>query len=302
MSPVARKKSPPPSRAGQDLELVRAIMSGSVESWHAFVDRFTGLIMSVLRKQLFVEDNDDIQTVYVDVLKDLYDNKLREYAGKASLATWLVLVTRGKAVDFLRSKRGRRQLPRGYDRLRPFDQRVFTLHFVEGLGYEALLQTIGAEGQNNVEDVVAAVGRIVDNVDGRHLKRLDYENDARRRGVPAGGLMAHLYRAEVELWGSGSVKTPDQVMADADRGRAIERLGELTAKLDKGDRKLLALRFEEGLTARKISERLGMDGQRSVYTAINRALRQLRCLFLSDTPDAEAISEDFSAEIRGSDR
>ena len=114
--------------------------------------------------------------------------------------------------------------------------------------------------------------------------------------------MAHLYRAEVELWGSGSVKTPDQVMAEADRGRAIKRLGELTAKLDKEDRKLLALRFEEGLTARKISERLGMDGQRSVYTAINRALRQLRCLFLSDTPDAEAISEDFSAEIRGSDR
>lgn len=302
MSPVARKKSPPSSRAVQDLELVRAILSGSVESWHAFVDRFTGLIMSVLRKQLFVENNDDIQTVYVDVLKDLYDSKLREYAGNASLATWLVLVTRGKAVDFLRSKRGRRQLPRGYDRLQPFDQKVFRLHFVEGLGYEALLQTIGADGRNSVEDVVAAVGRIVDNVDGRHLKRLDYENDARRHGVPAGGLMAHLYRAEVELWGRGSVKTPDQIMAEAERGRAVERLRELTAKLDNEDRKLLALRFEEGLTARKIAERLGMDGQRSVYTAINRALRHLRRLFLSDAPDTEAIPEDFSAEIRSSDR
>jgi RNA polymerase sigma factor (sigma-70 family) len=303
MSPVARNN--PQSRhvnrerAVQDLEMVQAILSGSVQTWHEFVDRYTGLIMSVLRQQLFIEDYDEIQTVYVDVLKDLYDQKLREYAGNASLSTWLVLVARGKAVDYLRKKRGRRQLPTGYDNLTEFDRRVFQLHFVEGLDFEALIQTFRWNGgDQTVEDVVASVERIVDVIDGRHLKRLEYENDARRRGISTNKLMEYLYHAEVQVRGEGVSQTPEKFMEEQEHSRSIARLETLKARLPEEDQELLALRFEQGWTARKIAEKLDMTGERPVYTALNRALKRLRDLFFNEDPDAQADSEDFSAKIR----
>jgi RNA polymerase sigma factor (sigma-70 family) len=304
MSPVSRNNTPSRhvnrERAGQDLEMVRAILSGSVQTWHEFVDRYTGLIMSVLRQQLFIEDDDEIQTVYVDVLKDLYDQKFREYAGNASLSTWLVLVARGKAVDYLRKKRGRRQLPTGYEDLTEIDQKVFQLHFVEGLDFEALLQTFRWQGgDQTVDDVVASVERIVELIDGRHLKRLEYENDARRRGISTNKLLEHLYHAEVDLQGECVSQTPEKVMEAHERHRTFARLETLKARLPKEDQELLAMRFEQGWTARQIAAKLDMDGQRPVYTALNRILRRLRDLFFNEDPDASADSEDFSEKIRG---
>jgi RNA polymerase sigma factor (sigma-70 family) len=266
---------------------VRAVLSGSVESWHTLVDRYTGLIMSVLRQQLFVEDIDEIRNVYVDVLEDLYRSKLGEYGGRASLATWLVLVTRGKATDYLRRKRGRRQLPRGYDALSEFDRRVFHLYFVEGLDFESVICALEWEcGGTKTEELAEAVGRITDTIDGRYLKRIHYEKDARRQGIGAGGLPEFLYRAEVAVreQGGENLRTPEQVMEDREYRRLLERLDQVRRELSIEDQELLALRFEQGRTAKQISAELDMGGQRKVYTALNRAIRRLRALFAGDVP------------------
>jgi RNA polymerase sigma factor (sigma-70 family) len=293
MSPVARKHAASrphqKQRAGDDLDLVRAVLSGSVESWHAFVDRYSGLILSVLRQQLFGEDDDEIQTVYVDVLKDLYDDKLREYRGKAAITTWLVLVARGKAVDCLRKKRGRRQLPTGYDRLTAQDRKVFQLHFVEGLDFEAVLLTLNWNGGGyRVEDIVSSVGRIIERVDGRHIKRLEYENDARRRGINTGALLEYLYAAELELRGSNTFPSPERFLEDGERQRTVARLERLKARLPAGDQRLLVMRFDRGWTARQISDALDMGGQRKVYTALNRVLNRLRALYYGEEPERRA--------------
>lgn len=300
MSPVARKQVAfhphHRQRIGDDLDLVRDVLSGSVESWHAFVDRYSGLILSVLRQQLFAEDDDEIQTVYVDVLKDLYDEKLRGYKGKAALATWLVLVARGNAVDYIRKKRGRRQLPRGYERLTECERKVFQLHFVEGLDFESVLRTLNWDnGGYTLEDVVSSVGRIVESVDRRHLKRLEYENDGRRRGVSPSAILEYLYAAEVEVRGSGASRSPEQILEDDERQRMIARLKTLKERLSLEDQELLALRFDRGWTARQISEELEMGGQRKVYTALDRAINQLRALFFGGEPGERASTTKISA-------
>lgn len=283
--------------------MVAAILSGSVESWHAFINRYTGLILSVLRQQLFVEDEDEIQSVYVDVLEALYVNKLREYKGKASLSTWLVLVTRGKAVDYIRRKRGRRHIPRGYDQLSPQEQEIFQLHFVEGMSFEEVLHTqTSHHGPVEVEDIVASIERIVDTVDGRYLKRLDYQNDARKRGINTGRLAEYLYHAEAELWESSESRTPDQVLEDNDRRWAIERIEDLKARLPALDRELLELRYEEGRTAREISEQLEMDGPRKVFSALNVVIKTLRGLFVEEYPEAETAHKEKSAKNRKKNR
>ncbi len=301
MSPIAGKKTPPTPqwqhRVAQDMELVLAVLSGSVESWHALVDRYTGLVMSVLRQQLFVEDIDEIRNVYVNVLEDLYNNKLKEYGGRASLATWLVLVTRGKATDYLRKKRGRRQLPRGYDTLSDFDRRVFQLYFVEGLGFESVLCALEWQtDKTRVKDIVASVEQILDKIDGRYLKRLNNENAARRHGVGAGNLPEHIYQAESVIRDAGdkSVRTPDEVLADGEHARMLERLAALKQSLSEEDRELLELRYERGMTARAISDNLDMGGQRKVYSALDRALRRLRVLFLSEKTEIDPPADDSS--------
>jgi hypothetical protein len=43
----------------EDLALIEMILGGSTVHWHAFVDRYAGLIYSVVRRQLFVEDDDE---------------------------------------------------------------------------------------------------------------------------------------------------------------------------------------------------------------------------------------------------
>jgi RNA polymerase sigma factor (sigma-70 family) len=304
MSPVVNNKTFNRARSrqstDQDLDLVRAIMSGSVESWHAFVDRYSGLVFSVLRQQLFVEDEDEIQNVYVDILEDLYENKLREYRGKASLATWLVLVTRGRAVDYLRKKRGRRQMPRGYEKLNEFDRRVFQLHFIEGLGFEAVVQTAGWDEVGcRAVDIAASIDRIITHVDRRYLKRLEYEADARRQGIKTGKLLEYLHRAEVEISGHETDRSPNHSFDDGEQRRKLAMLESLTRRLSAEERRLLALRFEEGLTARQISEKMSLGGQRKVYTAIDRVIRRLRAMFAVEGYDPRADSEDYSAEIRG---
>jgi DNA-directed RNA polymerase specialized sigma24 family protein len=50
------------------------------------------------------------------------------------------------------------------------------------------------------------------------------------------------------------------------------------ARLPDDEQRLLTLRFEQGWTAKRIAEELGLGGQRSVYTRIDRILRDLRRL------------------------
>ena len=79
-------------RIREGVELARAVSEGSIPHWHAFVDRYSGLIYSVIRRQLFAETEDDVRNVFADVLDVLYRGKLAEFAGRSDLSTWLIVV------------------------------------------------------------------------------------------------------------------------------------------------------------------------------------------------------------------
>ena len=96
MKPPKPSKSPAdaPQRATrvqEDLALIEMVLGGSVAHWHAFVDRYAGLIYSVIRRQLFAEEEDDVRTVFADVLESLYRGKLSEFRGSSELSTWLIV-------------------------------------------------------------------------------------------------------------------------------------------------------------------------------------------------------------------
>ena len=158
-------------RNAEDLRLARRIVAGSEEAWHDFILRYSGLIYSVVRRYVF--DDDDMRTVYVDVLERLYRGTLKTFEGRSALSTWLVLVSRTTALDFLRKRFGRREIPRALKRLSARDQEIFRRYYVEGMSFSALRHWSAQQGHPlSPQDLALTLKRIEEGVDRRMLRRM----------------------------------------------------------------------------------------------------------------------------------
>jgi RNA polymerase sigma factor (sigma-70 family) len=263
------------SRIHEDLALIEMILGGSTVHWHAFVDRYAGLIYSVVRRQLFVEDEDEVRTVFADVLEALYRGKLAEFRGNSELSTWLIVVSRGKALDHLRHLQGRRKNPQGYETLSSFEREVFRLHHVEGLGFDAVIQSLRSAGLPGSAEMVAhAVLKIESTLDRHYLRRLEAEAKAPALGVVSGRLLEYLNHMDIER--ERSDEHPTDALEKEDLQQLAGRVRELLADLSEEERDVVRLRYEEGYTAQQIADEKGLSGQRRVYTILDGAVRKLR--------------------------
>lgn len=286
MKPIKPSKSPANSpqretRVQEDLALIEMILGGSTAHWHAFVDRYAGLIYSVIRRQLFAEEEDDVRTVFADVLEALYRGKLSEFRGSSELSTWLIVVSRGKALDHLRHIQGRRKNPQGWDNLSPLERHVFKFHFVEGLSFDAVIQSLHSAGvRANAEAVAHAVLKIEATVDKHYLRRLESEAKAPALGVVSGRLLDYMKHMEFER--ERREGDPDESFTREGIEDMAARVRELLAELSEEEREVVRMRFEEGWTAQKIASERGLSGQRKVYSILDGALRKLRRLLDRD--------------------
>jgi len=264
------------SRVEEDLALIARVDEGSTPHWHAFVDRYAGLIYSVIRRQLFAEDEDEIRDVFTEVLDTLYRGKLTEYEGRSELSTWLIVISRGKALDYLRRRDGRRKLPLAHDQLTPLEQDIFRLHHVEGLGFEAVIHTLASTGTRvSADDIANAVIRIDSLMDPHYLNRLEYNARAPSLGVVSGRMLDFLQGLQLQ-YERPRTDAPDQALEREDLEAMGRRVRELLAEMSDEEREIMRLRFDEGWTARRISDELGLGGQRKVYTVIDRVIRVIR--------------------------
>jgi len=276
------RRSPAPSpekresRIHEDLALIEMILGGSTVHWHAFVDRYAGLIYSVVRRQLFVEDEDEVRTVFADILEALYKGKLAEFRGSSELSTWLIVVSRGKALDHLRHLQGRRKNPQGYETLSPFEREVFKLHNVEGLGFDAMIHSLQSAGMPaNAEMIAHAILKIESTLDRHYLRRLEADAKAPALGVVSGRLLEFLNHMDIQRENSEDDPSTDFLDREATE-RMAARVKELLADLSDDEREIVRLRFEEGWTAQRIAEEKGFSGQRRVYTILDGIMRKLR--------------------------
>lgn len=270
------------SRLQEDLALIEMILGGSTAHWHAFVDRYAGLIYSVVRRQLFVEDEDEVRTVFADILEALYRGKLAEFRGSSELSTWLIVVSRGKALDHLRHLQGRRKMPQGYETLSAFEQQVFRLHHVEGLGFDAVIHSLHSAGMRGTAEMVAhAVMKIEATLDKHYLRRLESDAKAPALGVVSGRLLDYMAHVNIERDRAGD-EAPDEGLERGEVEQMAKRVRELLGELSEEEQEVVRLRYEEGWTAQRIAEERGLPGQRRVYTILDGALRKLRRLLERD--------------------
>lgn len=256
----------------RDQQLVQSILSGSVDAWHQFVHEYGTLIQSVVRRHLF-GDEDEIRTVFVQVLETLYKQSFATYEGRASLSTWTALVARGKTLDYVRAKLGRKRAPAAIEQLGPVDQGVFQYHFVEGLPLEAVSSRLASEGHHTTfEELLGSVEQVELHLDPHVRRRLAYGRRAASHGGTNGRLLEF---ADLEAFRTEEAHAAQQ----DDLPSESEPRPDLSALLDRLSREeseVLRLRYMENKTAKETATRLGLDGPRKVYSIADRALARLR--------------------------
>jgi RNA polymerase sigma factor (sigma-70 family) len=91
-----------------DARLVAAILADDTAAWQEFVLQYSNFIYRAIVP--YTDDYDEKMAVYLHVLEKLREDRcqrLRSFAFKAKLSTWLTVVARRLALDYLRSRYGR---------------------------------------------------------------------------------------------------------------------------------------------------------------------------------------------------
>ena len=261
----------------QDRALVQDILEGSTEAWHAFIDRYSRLILAVIHRYVGRYHEDEARSLYADVLESLYRGKLASFEGRAALSTWLVLVTRNAVVDHLRHELGGRELYDALKGLDPFERDVFRRYYIEGLSFGAVRRLVRERGALVTTDRLLEVLRHIDVcVAGRSARRLAYDLRAQSVGGASGRLLEYLDHARTELEERSERQGTDYESLDREARATLSRVQAELSRLPHEERRLLTLRFEQGWTAQRIAEELGFEGQRTVYTVLDRVVRGLR--------------------------
>ena len=258
-----------------DLALVEAVLRGELEPWHRFIHEKSGVIVAVLRRYLF--DEDELRTVYVDVLTNLRRGRLAGYEGRSALTTWLTLVARGAAADHLRRRFGRRENPVGLDQLDPRAREVYRLYFVDGLAYEDVRLRLRESGRLEPDESLAEIlADIESRLTSRTLRRIAWDLHAASVGAVTGRLLEYTDAARTEQQQRARASTPEADLLAQESAATVARIRALIADLPDEERRVIELRFDAGWTAERIAEELDLPGRRRVYTIADRAVARLR--------------------------
>ena len=272
-----------------DRDLVRKILADDPAAWEQFVTQYSGLIHAVARRYLRTRDGDDVQSVFVDVLVALRRGKLRTYEGRASLSTWLTLVTRTEVMDHVRRTFGRSIRSKAMKRLSSQERTLFRSYYIEGRPADEIIAALHRPDDPWSPDRFrAAILNIERQIGDRWLRRLSYDLHAQSIGASSGRLLEYLdhVRDEHQLR-SGSF-SPEYHLMEREARRTVERLRDTIRGLDPREREMLEMRFERGWSAPRIAAELGLDRPRGVYTVIERIVRGLRRTLRAEGEEGEA--------------
>ena len=180
----------------EDRELVQACLQGQSAAWDTFVARFIGLLAFVVDRtaaqRQMVLTPPDREDLLADILLEILHHNaavLRGFAGRSSLATYLVVVARRVAVRGMtrlaERSRSRRPLADGHESAHPVGGE-------DGQGRladrEQLEQLLGG-----LDEIEARLVRL------HHLEARSYGEISRLTGMPLGSIGPTLARARQKM-------------------------------------------------------------------------------------------------------
>lgn len=229
--------------------LLRRLRSADAgAAWVEFLDRYAPLIMHTAGQ--FEYEQDRINECFLYACEQLNDDGFRRLlkfntAGRAQFHTWLGAVVFNLCVDWHRREYGRATLLPAIAALPAFDQSVYRLVIERGMDKESVYQALRADFPDLTRDLLAnAVARVHSLLTPRQRWQISVRNRGRRpaRGNPMHGRIERL---------PDPAEGPEEA---AQKRQELDSLQEAMSHLPANQRLLLRLRFQEGLTLKKIAQ------------------------------------------------
>ena len=217
-------------------------------AWVEFLDRYSALIIDSASQ--FVYQQDRLSECFLYICEKLSDDGFQRLlkfnpAGKARFKTWLGSVVFHLCVDWHRREFGRAALIPAITALPAFDQSVFHLVIERGMDKETCFQVLRADFPDLTRELVAnAAGRAFSLLTPRQRWQLAVRNRGR---------MASARDADgdaVELLPDPGFSPETEVQSQQE----LELLQQALAGLPAAQRLLLRLRFQEGLSLKRIAK------------------------------------------------
>lgn len=261
-------------RIAADVERAHRLNERDVAAWQAFVLDYSPLLYGVIRRVLFAEDDDAVRTVYVDVLHDLYNGKIGEFRGQSPLSAWLVVLARGSAVDYLRKRDGRDQLPAAFEELSAAEREAFKLRYVEGMDIANVVVVLRELGYDIEREVlIESFDRIETVIGARYLRSLEYRLKAIKTGVGSARLLRYMVSSQSN--GNGDSPLEDLIYRE-DAQAAQNHVRSMLAQLSRTERLVLRLRFQRGWRADRVAKTMRLESVTQVYQITRRATHKLQ--------------------------
>lgn len=241
-------------------------------AWVEFLDRYSALIMSTANQFEYEQDRIDECFLYVcEQLNDQHFRRLLKFntAGKAKFHTWLSAVAFNLCVDWHRKEYGRPTLYPAISALPAFDQLVYRLIIEQGKDKESSFQILRADFPDLTRELVTrSAGRVFSLLTPRQRWQISVRNHGRKSARKD---FLHGQTDQLPDTGAG----PDSVIQSQ---QELESLQTALSQLPSDQRLMINLRFQQGLSLKKISEIRHLGGTnrawRELQTAID-ALSQL---------------------------
>jgi RNA polymerase sigma-70 factor (ECF subfamily) len=176
-----------------DRQLVRSVAGGSGDALSQLYDRHAPTAYGLARRILPTPDL--AEEVVQDVFAQVWREAAKYESGRASVAGWIVMLTRARAIDRLRARRSRPDQAAGVE-----PAAIAPLASTERSPESV---TIAADDGRRVRD---ALGALPENqrtlIDLAYYEGLTHSEIAERTGVPIGTVKTRLRTAMVTLRGA----------------------------------------------------------------------------------------------------
>jgi len=178
------------SEAQSDLQLVADIAAGSADALARLYDRYAGTVFGMARRIL--TRLEDAEEVVQDVFSQVWRDASRYERARASVAGWVVMLARARAIDRLRARNARPDLKA------PVADDAAPAMVSSDVSPEQA--TIAAEDVRDVRSALTSLpGEQRMLVDLAYYEGLTHSEIARRTGVPLGTVKTRLRTAMTTL-------------------------------------------------------------------------------------------------------
>jgi DNA-directed RNA polymerase specialized sigma24 family protein len=239
----------PPPEPVPDERLRQLLAEDPERGWRTFIDAYTPAMLALIERA-GIADRDEAMEVYVRACERLAANDYaalrRRDPALGSLIGWLAVVVRRAAVDWVRSRAGRRRMFAAVLDLDRFHQRLFELFYWEGRRPAEAAELLGVEWKRPVglDEVFDALERIDGVLSNRHRSELLSLVARSRAAIPLEG------DGEAPMVDPPAETLDPEALLGAREREAL--LARALAALPAEDAAIVALKFVEGLTRPQI--------------------------------------------------